>query len=120
MLISIRQEELQALINTEKQTKEKMLYFKRELENRETNYNTRFSTASLRRVACSNQEDDNVNSTGVLRVIQSPPKKNEMGLPDIGKKQSQKNPTRRKVKAAGTVTKKKTKKVTTLPKIAKS
>jgi hypothetical protein len=75
MLISIRQEELQALINTEKQTKEKMLYFKRELENRETNYNTRFSTASLRRVACSNQEDDNVNSTGVLRVIQSPRRK---------------------------------------------
>jgi hypothetical protein len=113
------QDELNALTSTEKITREKMLYFKRELENRETNFNTRFSTASLR---TSRSGDGKTDSAGVLRVIQNPSEsKDSSAMPNAPKKkQSQTNPTRRKGSIGSkkkVVTSKKSS--TSLPKLAK-
>ncbi|KAL7532751.1 hypothetical protein ACHAXR_004823 [Thalassiosira sp. AJA248-18] len=92
--------EVKTLSITERQTREKMLYFKRELENRETNFNMRFRT-------------DAASTNGSpLRVIQ---KQERTG------KQPGNATTRRKVRGkAGAGTRKK--KATTsskLPKISK-
>ena len=97
-----------------------MLYFKRELENREINYNARFKTPGMRLTTGSTQDDDKSDNTGVLRVIQSSTKKdNGKKMPHVVKKQQ--NPTRRKRTDGSTKKATKTKKATTsLPKIPKS
>lgn len=71
-----------------------MLFYKREIENRETNYNKRFSSAGMRRKTYSTKEDGKSDTTGVLRVIQSPPKKKDASMTTIPKKLIQKNSTR--------------------------
>jgi len=43
----LRQDKLETLSVSEKETREKMLFFKRELENRESNFNKIFSSASV-------------------------------------------------------------------------
>ena len=80
------------------QTKEKMLYFKRELENRETNFNTRFS-------------NDATITNSPLRVIQNERKQNGSAA------------TRRKARGKGSSGNKKgsgtRKKATNSPKLPK-
>lgn len=96
-----------------------MLYFKRELENRETNYNTRFKTPGMRHQP-STQDDDKSDNAGVLRVIQSSTKKDD-AKKMAGAVKKQQNQTRKKITAGSKKKATKTKKATTsLPKLAKS
>ena len=119
-----RQEQLEALSSSEKLTTEKMFFFKRDTENRGTNFNNRFSTARERSgINNSNQESDSVSSSGVLRVIQNSSKISAQGLPNIVKKQTQEQlqQNRRQGRGASGTTKKvpKAKKTnTSLPKVA--
>ncbi|KAL3791742.1 hypothetical protein HJC23_007509 [Cyclotella cryptica] len=120
------QEKVDTLSKSQEQTREKMMFFKLELENRETNFNRRFSTASERGGTKNTaQEYDNSESAGVLRVIQSSPKINAKGMTNIGMKKIQKEQQeirRQGRRTIGTSKKEsKTKKTTTaLPKIATS
>ena len=92
------------------------MYFKRELENRETNFNTRFSTAGMRTAVNDNKNNDN---SGVLRVIQnSSMEEASKPMPNLARKKTQR--TARKTTSN---TKRKTTKSKrssgTLPKLAK-
>ena len=57
-LVESLEQEIKALATAEKESKEKMIFFKRELENRDTNFNRRFSN------------EDAATKNGPLRVIQ--------------------------------------------------
>ena len=93
-----------------------MLFFQRELENRETNFNKRFSTASEKRGIKNSEQERDVNA-GVLRVIQNSSKINAHGTPNVGKEKIQKQQpqNRRKERVMNVTSKKvsKTKKTTT-------
>lgn len=105
-----RQDELRKLSISEKQTREKMLFFKRELENRETNFNRRFNSATSGRYDIDNT---------VLRVIENTPNdKLESDDGSIKKGKYEKSSIGRR-KRRGRATKPK-RTLSTLPKIAKS
>mmetsp|Transcript_32368 Transcript_32368/g.61934 ORF Transcript_32368/g.61934 Transcript_32368/m.61934 type:complete len:96 (-) Transcript_32368:95-382(-) len=95
---------MQSLSVTEKQAKEKMLYFKRELENREDNFNKRFSSVG------------DIASSSPLRVIQNDNAKSKVEQAKRGNATA-----RRKVrgKAAGGSRKKKAAASAKLPKVVK-
>lgn len=96
-----RQNEIQTLSTSEKQAQEKMSYFKRELENQETNFNRRFAPPS----------DDAAASNSPLRVNQSD---NSVSKP------KQTKPRRRVCGKTGAGTRKKKATASTkLPRIAK-
>jgi len=102
--IKALQSEMQSLSITEKQAKEKMLYFKRELENREDNFNKRFSSVG------------DIASGSPLRVIQNDNAKSKVEQAKRGNATA-----RRKVRgrAAGGSRKKKAAASAKLPKVAK-
>jgi hypothetical protein len=116
-----RQEELEELISTEKQTRERMNFYKRELENRDINYTRRFNTSSMRA-----SSDSNIDNIGVLRVIQSSPKSTGQAKSKVDKEMQQ-LPARKKGRGSNNGLKKKVSKTkktstttTSLPKIAKT
>ena len=101
-LIESLEQEIKALATAEKQAKEKMMYFKRELENRDTNFNSRFT--------CN---DEGATKNPPLRVIQ----KQERTVTQ-GSSSNSRRKVRGKVGGTGT-RKKKASTSSKLPKVTK-